>query len=104
MKMSTTSHEVEIISYLNSNARELCMLNNYKIIKQIFIKYNCILRSSAPVERMYSLATYINSAKINTICDKTFEYMVVLRGNMHYMLNVFISIIVYFFIILKLLL
>ena len=22
-------HEVEIISYLNSNARELCMLNNY---------------------------------------------------------------------------
>ena len=31
--ISTTSHEVEIISYLNSNARELCMLNNYKIIK-----------------------------------------------------------------------
>ena len=61
--ISTTSHEVEIISYLNSNARELCMLTNYKIIKQIFIKYNCILPSSAPVERMFSLATNINSAK-----------------------------------------
>ena len=33
--ISTTSHEVEIINYLNSNAREVCMLNNYKIIKQI---------------------------------------------------------------------
>ena len=59
------------------------MLNNYKIIKQIFIKYNCILPSSAPVERMFSLATHINSAKRNRIGDKTFEYMVVLRGNMH---------------------
>ena len=60
------------------NARELCMLNNYKIIKQIFIKYNCILPSTAPVERMFSLATHINSAKINRIGDKTFDFMVVL--------------------------
>ena len=58
------------------------MLNNYKIIKQIFIKYNCILPSSAPVERIFSLATHI-SVKINRIGDKTFEYMVVLCGNMH---------------------
>ena len=35
------SHEVEIINYLNSNARELGIVNDYKIIKQIFIKYNC---------------------------------------------------------------
>ena len=71
--ISTTSHEVEIISYLNSNARELCMLNNYKIINQIFIKYNCILSSSASVKRMFSLATHINSAKRNRIGDKTFK-------------------------------
>ena len=56
---------------------------NYKIIKQIFIKYNCILPSSAPVERFFSLATHINNAKRNRIGDKTFEYMVVLIGNMH---------------------
>ena len=81
--ISTTSHEVEIYCYLNSNAKELCKLINYKIIKKIFIKYNCILPSSAPVERMFSLETHINSAKVNRIGDKTFEYMVVLRGNMH---------------------
>ena len=80
------------------------MLNNYKIIKQIFIKYNCILPSSAPVERIFSLATYINSAIINRIGDNTFEYMVVLHGSMHDILNVFIIIILYLFIILKLLL
>ena len=70
------------------------MLNNYKIIKQIFIKYNCILPSPALVERMFSLATHINSAKRNIIGDKIFEYMVVLRGNMHYMLNICIIYIV----------
>ena len=52
-------------------------------IKKIFIKYNCILLSSAPIERLCSLATHINIAKRNIIDDKTFEYMVVLRGNMH---------------------
>ena len=57
------------------NARELCMLNNYKIIKNKFIKYKCILPSSAPVERMFSLATHINSAKRNRNGDKTFEYI-----------------------------
>ena len=108
--ISTTSHEVEIISYLNSNARELCIFNNYKIIKYIFIKYNCILTSSVPVQRMFSLATHINSSKRNRIGYKTFKYtlytiltfiyllytyliyytsiyyhiyMVVLRGNMY---------------------
>ena len=45
------------------------MLNNYKIIKQIFIKYHYILPYSAPVERMFSLATHINSSKINRISD-----------------------------------
>ena len=29
---------IHYISYLNRNSRELCMLNNYKIIKKIFIK------------------------------------------------------------------
>ena len=80
------------------------MLNNYKIIKQIFIKYNCISPSSAPVERMFSLATHVNSAKRNRMCDKTFEIMVyhnntiVLSGNilpyilayMHSMFNDFL--------------
>ena len=66
--------------------------------------------SSAPVEQMFSLATHINSAKRNRITilrygDTKCEYMAVLRGNMHSMLNVFvIIIIVYLFIILQLLL
>ena len=42
---------------------------------QIFIKYNGILPSSAPVERMFSLATHVNSAKRNRIGDNTFEYI-----------------------------
>ena len=55
--------------------------------------------SSAPVERMFSQATHINSAKRNIIeilryGDTKCEYMAVLCGNMHSMLNVFVIIII----------
>ena len=57
------------------------MLNNYPIIKMLFIKYNYILLSSAPVERMFSIATNINKPKRN---DTNFELLVLLKANSLY--------------------
>ena len=50
--------KIEILNYINSKNTNLDMLNNYPIIKMLFIKYNSILPSSAPVERMFSRYCY----------------------------------------------
>ena len=60
------------------------MLNNYPIIKMLFIKYNSILPSSAPVERMFSIATNINKPKRNKLNDTKFTLLVLLKSNILY--------------------
>ena len=52
------------------------MLNNYPIIKKLFLKYNSILPSYAAVERMFSSATNVNKLNYTNI-----ELLVLLKEN-----------------------
>ena len=81
---SKSTVEIEILNYINSKNTNLDMLNNYPIIKMLFIKYNSILPSSAPVERMFSISTNINKPKRNKLNDTTFELLVLLKANSLY--------------------
>ena len=76
--------EIEILNYINSKNTNLDMLNNYPIIKMLFIKYNSILPSSAPVERIFSIATNINKPKRNKLNDTNFTLLVLLKANSLY--------------------
>jgi len=68
---------VQGLSYLNSKkkdgGKDLPTLENYSIVKQIFLKYNTTLPSSAPVERLFSSGSQILAPRRNRLSDKTFE-------------------------------
>lgn len=64
--------------------KDLSVLNSYKAIKNMFIKYNTALPSSASVERLFSFATITNYCKANRLSDEMFEKRVVLKANLKY--------------------
>ena len=47
---------LQILEYLNDNSEGLKSLNKHLLTKALFMKYNSTTPSSAPVERLFSLA------------------------------------------------
>ena len=60
------------------------MFNNYPIIKILLLKYNSILPSSGPVERMFSIANNVNNPKRNKLNDTNFALLILLKVNSLY--------------------
>ena len=79
-----TKAELLMLHFFAEESQELDILNKYPEIKQVFIKYNTPLPSSAAVERLFSYATMINLPKSHKLSDNMFEKRVVLKCNLNY--------------------
>ena len=47
----------------------------------MFLKYNTMIPSSAPMERLFSFGGIIRNAKRNQLADTTFETLLMLQSN-----------------------
>jgi len=79
--------DIEILQFLEDKHKDFKSLNKFPHVKQLFLKYNVILPSSAAVERLFSFAGMINTPKRSCLSDKSFEKLVFLKGNQYFLNN-----------------
>lgn len=72
---------VEIEQYLSHSVKEVTMLNNFPIIKKLFIDYNTTLSSTGVIERMFSNATLVFQPRRNRLTSVNFERAMCLKKN-----------------------
>lgn len=75
------TQEMEVLKFLSDESTSTKSLEQYPGVRQVFVKYNTPLPSSAPVERLFSYAGHIHSPKRNRLSDKMFSQLVFLKGN-----------------------
>ena len=73
------SIESELERYLNDKDKRLEMLDKYPNIKKLFMRYNTMLPSSAPVERLFSMAALVLTGKRANLSDTLLEHLILLK-------------------------
>ena len=66
--------QVTVMQYLTDSGVTVETLHKYNVVKQMFLRFNASpLPSSAPVERLFSVAGLIETPRRNRLSDKMFE-------------------------------
>lgn len=78
-----SSIRVEIDSWFgmqeSQEEGDLSQLNQFPHVRALFKKYNTIISSSAPVERMFSFAKMILRPQRQNLSDSRFEKLLILK-------------------------
>src|ERR1700761_5422277 len=77
---SQTVAAAEVEGYMTNTVCDLDVLNAYLLVRKVFLQYNTVLPSSAPVERLFSMGGYILTPHHTRLSDTNFEMLVLLRA------------------------
>lgn len=75
--------EAEVNEYFKASGSEMRILTQFPRIKTLSMKFNTATPSSAPVERLFSLANLVLTPRRNRLSSKRFEKLTLMRYN-HY--------------------
>ena len=78
---SSSNSAIDVIKYLEDPSDNLCMLSKYPSVKKVFVRFNSALPSSAPVERMFSMAGKIHSPSRTLLTSDNFRKSVLMKAN-----------------------
>ena len=78
---NTQSNLQHHLAYLYDPSTEIHMLQNHPQVKQLFLKYNTVIPSSANVERLFSTASLILTKHRNRLSHALFEKLLLLKAN-----------------------
>ncbi|XP_028311290.1 uncharacterized protein zbedx [Gouania willdenowi] len=71
----------EITKYVEGTGKSLECLQDYPRVKQLFLKYNTTLPSTAPIQRFFSQKGNLVTTQRNSLTDDYFERILLLRYN-----------------------
>jgi len=77
------SVSAELDMYVNDSSHDIDSLQQFPLVKEVFIAKNTALSSSAPVERLFSIGGQILTPRRNGLSDEHFEMLLMLRANRH---------------------
>jgi len=64
-----------------SNSKHITSLNKFPLVKEVFIRFNCGLPSSAPVEHLFSSGGQMLTPRRSRLSDEHFEILLLLKAN-----------------------
>jgi len=80
-KVADSGCKAEALQFLNDPLHELQQMRKYPVVARVFVKYNTIVQSSAPVERLFSQAGLILTPCRNKLSDESFETLLLRKKN-----------------------
>ena len=73
--------EIQLNKYSKETRMDYDLLNNYPAVKEIFLRTNTPLPSSAPAERLFSFATMYDILKYNRYTNENFDMRILSKAN-----------------------
>jgi hypothetical protein len=67
---ATAKYMLEVFQFLEDSRKEITMLNNYSFVKTLFVQFNAVLPSSAPVEHLFSFTGLITRLHRRKMSEK----------------------------------